>query len=480
MSVVEGASGPRKPSKNNSEDEEMLDISINARSQSPKSFCDEALKFSSKQEFANKESNNRQQKNEMEEKFIFEYTDNAPYQVYIESTDKNVGQLKDMALGKLFIRNKIEGIIKIEKRGKNRVSVLFKTYIMANNFLQSSFDKENNFKSFIPKHLIFSKGIIRQVDKEISEETILRDLCTDNNRKVVEVKRIKRKIVNEEDINQSSYIDTASVIITFRGKNLPKYAYLYYNARPVDIYIPPVIQCFKCCRYGHTKTQCRSDFRCPACSENHDINTCKYKNSPICAFCKEKHFSNEQGTPLSKRICPEFSKQKKIKSLMASYNYTYFEASSLCQGSSHTSNIPIKLNDDSVYPLLNKNDIISYDQPIMRMSCNSTQNNKNNFTYSKAVSPAKRPLTSKSNFHNNLLNSPNGRSSEEPSKRPCFNYPPTKSPETGIADLITSLKSVYESNPRNISNILKAIFPTQLHNNFLWLDNIHKEKALIH
>lgn len=98
---------------------------------------------------------------------------------------------------------------------------------------------------------------------------------------------------------------------------------MYYNALKVDLYIFPTVQCYNCCRFGHTRAQCRSKPHCFKCGEDHTADTCnvdEYEAS--CFLCGGSHFATSKS-------CPEFSRQKNIKVSMAQNAISYLEAAKL-------------------------------------------------------------------------------------------------------------------------------------------------------
>jgi hypothetical protein len=47
-----------------------------------------------------------------------------------------------------------------------------------------------------------------------------------------------------------------------------------------------LVQCFKCCSYGHIAKNCRAKSRCGHCSEPHETRDCGQKTQKSCAACK--------------------------------------------------------------------------------------------------------------------------------------------------------------------------------------------------
>lgn len=77
----------------------------------------------------------------------------------------------------------------------------------------------------------------------------------------------------------------------------------------VKSYIFPVVQCFKCLRYGHTKNQCSGKERCKRCGKDH-VDDGNYSSELKCANCGTEH------TATSKE-CESYLKQKYIRRLNA-------------------------------------------------------------------------------------------------------------------------------------------------------------------
>ena len=49
-----------------------------------------------------------------------------------------------------------------------------------------------------------------------------------------------------------------------------------------------LVQCFKCCDYGHIAKHCRIEARCGHCSGSYKTRACDRKDVALCANCKIK------------------------------------------------------------------------------------------------------------------------------------------------------------------------------------------------
>ncbi|XP_030750912.1 uncharacterized protein LOC115878528 [Sitophilus oryzae] len=201
--------------------------------------------------------------------FKYTYKDSGPYLVIVETSkeDEEVTQnlgnlLHPMCLERWLKEFGIIGVNKVSRKGKNRVGIEFSSWNAANELFSSKLLKERNPEAYIPPSLVSCKGVARGVYKNIEMEEIVSERRTGP--KIIEARRLQRKIIVD---GTAKYIDTESVIITLEGKIIPRSIKIEYCEVRVDVYVSPVIMCFNCMRYGHSKTQCRSKQRCSKCAE---------------------------------------------------------------------------------------------------------------------------------------------------------------------------------------------------------------------
>uniref|UniRef100_A0A8D9BRC1 Uncharacterized protein n=1 Tax=Cacopsylla melanoneura TaxID=428564 RepID=A0A8D9BRC1_9HEMI len=261
---------------------------------------------------------------------LFEPTDEGPFIVFVENSSNEVGggieRMHPMALGNLFkklhpeIQDKLE---RTYKNGKNRIKFIMKDRNSANTLALSPKMKENNLLCYIPRFLVTKQAVIRGVLKDLSETEILNDCEVPfhqrNKIKVIAVRRFNRKVNNE-------YVPTETIQLTFRTQELPEYVTLHYYRCKVEPFIPKVLQCQKCLRYGHSIRYCKSvKSRCNMCGEEaHETQDCNKSPPPTCVHCKGEHKSFTDNSKTSE--CPEYKKQVEIKKVMVLENKTFLEA----------------------------------------------------------------------------------------------------------------------------------------------------------
>lgn len=254
-------------------------------------------------------------------------SDTGPYFVYVEHRENNIGRLFPVRVGHYLFTNHLfkNHIEDIKSIGINRVKIIVKSAKVANELVNNEILTSKNLISYIPKVYTHKKGIIRMVDTFLDEDFILSNIESDI--EVTEAKRMTRKMSDNE--GHTKIIKRQIVILTFLGSSLPKSVKLNLCNFPVDPYIYPVVQCYKCLRYGHTEKLCRSDVRCCYCSEEHPKEQCQRKDTPQCVFCKTEDHSSVA------KNCPEYIKQRSIKQTMATQNLSFREAESIVNNPSY-------------------------------------------------------------------------------------------------------------------------------------------------
>ncbi|GBN88413.1 hypothetical protein AVEN_170571-1 [Araneus ventricosus] len=117
-----------------------------------------------------------------------------------------------------------------------------------------------------PKSLQSSKGVIScgELLNE-SEEKITEELKSQG---VIHVRRITIR-------RDGQLLITKHLILTFDSYKLPENIKAGYMSLSVKTYIPNPLRCFKCQRFGHSKTSCRGTLTCARCAEvGHESSDC--------------------------------------------------------------------------------------------------------------------------------------------------------------------------------------------------------------
>ena len=114
--------------------------------------------------------------------------------------------------------------------------------------------------------------------------------------------------------------DTHTYILTFSTPDLPTSIKVGFQLVKVDVYVPSPLRCYRCQRYGHHESNCRSTPVCPKCvfeGEDHDQKTCS--KPPLCVSCKSSH-------PTYSKECSVWKDEKEILSIKFKDNVTFLEA----------------------------------------------------------------------------------------------------------------------------------------------------------
>lgn len=259
---------------------------------------------------------------------IYGPSDRGPFTVHVQRTESSPtsgSTLHPVTFGRfIFSRfREFDGIVdgSIKSIGRNRITLNFHSSADANKFLQSPSLPNSNFKAFVPSFNITRLGVVRGIPVDMSPEDIIKEVNVPVDcGPIIKARRLNFKTIVEGSI---TWKPSQTVVLTFDGQVLPNRVFLYYNSFSVVHYDLPTIQCYNCCRYGHTKSICRSNPTCYKCSLNHTGESCSVdQDKAKCILCEGNHFANN-------KCCPEMDRQKKIKFTMSRECLSYPEASKL-------------------------------------------------------------------------------------------------------------------------------------------------------
>jgi hypothetical protein len=257
---------------------------------------------------------------------LYDKTDVSPYIIHVQKlqTAPNDGtSMHPITFGKFLKRNLFQNVINgsLKKIGRNKISISFSNHNDANNFINHKSLESNSLRAFIPSFNITRLGLVRGVPSEWSLDEIKENITVPVG--CGEVLKVRR-------LNYKSFVDgspvwkpSQTIVVTFDGQILPKRVFCCFNALNVDLYIYPTIQCYNCCRFGHTKIQCRSKPRCYKCGLDHSADSCNIlEDGASCCLCSGFHYAINKS-------CSEYVRQTRIKSYMAQNCVSYAEASKL-------------------------------------------------------------------------------------------------------------------------------------------------------
>ena len=248
---------------------------------------------------------------------INKYTrlDTGPYKIIVTKDNINMIHLaKALKINKMNANN-------MEKISKNMARMEFKTYIEANDCVQSeAINLFDGYKMFIPYNFNKTIGVIKNVPIEITDEEILENINSD-----IPIEKIERMTKWNPTTETASNMEL--VKITFKGNNLPNNVVLYDNIlAKVSYYIPNPLLCKGCLNYGHTAKKCNSKgtIRCHTCAKIKDEDhLCDLR--PNCKHCGEGHRTNN-------RDCRERIRQKQITEYMTINKTNYRETKETLYG----------------------------------------------------------------------------------------------------------------------------------------------------
>ncbi|XP_055941990.1 uncharacterized protein LOC129972035 [Argiope bruennichi] len=164
-----------------------------------------------------------------------------------------------------------------------------------------------------------SKGVISCGEMFNDEkEEILKELKSQGGS---HVRRIS--IRRNGELHKKKYL-----ILTYGFPKLPEYIKAGYMRLPVRPYIPSPLRCFKCQRFGHSKTSCRGTLTCARCADvGHDSSQCNSVEK--CVNCKGAHTSYS-------RNCPTWLLEKEVISTKIKNQISFTEARKLVKSQSPT------------------------------------------------------------------------------------------------------------------------------------------------
>lgn len=156
------------------------------------------------------------------------------------------------------------------------------------NALVNNEELKKLYNVYIPSSYLYKYAILKDVDLDFTDDEILNNIDA-RNFNVVGVLRLNRRVANEDGGNK--YTPCTTIKLMFEGQNIPAYIYLFHVRGDIEPYMQPVIQCYKCLRFGHTNTKCQSEAKCRLCSlaiSSSETHTCP-NPTLSCFHCHGNH-----------------------------------------------------------------------------------------------------------------------------------------------------------------------------------------------
>lgn len=202
-------------------------------------FEEEIMSIDNNNDKLNQKSENKKEKSSFLTIF---YKSNSigPFSVIIEGIEKGhqIGRYNHLKIAQDIFNSNLKDIIDVKVKGKNKLAVNFLSAQVANNFVkENQLNKEKEvYKIYIPRNQVTRKGIARDVNPIFSEIDLM-SMC-ETNYKILEVKRLSRKI-NKED-GSVDYVSSGTVLFTFEGIILPREIKFCYLVIPIIPYVARV------------------------------------------------------------------------------------------------------------------------------------------------------------------------------------------------------------------------------------------------
>jgi hypothetical protein len=392
----------------------------------------------------------------------YTHVDKGPFVVHIcrKEPDPSAGlTLQALRLAQLLHKNKVQGVVEgsIKSMGRNKVSVSFKSAQVANDFCQSDLLNRNKLVADIPKYLLSRTGVVQDIPTDWTLEEVVEGIeypVGFSHVQIIKARRMSRKIRREGQ--PPEWVPSKTVVLTFHSQILPEKIYLFNMAMPVKVYELPTIQCRSCCKFGHISAKCRSKPCCYSCAQPHTGDTCQVSDDKIsCVLCTGPHKATDPK-------CPEHSRQKSIKIVMADENIGYLEASQRFR-SVRTTYAEMSQKLFAPVPRVTEAPTI-YSSPIPNYTEEPTTSSQ--ISYKKTVYKEQKPhhLLSKSydvRAHKQIINEPKSclPNGSALANNPMINTPNDTFMEHLVALVVNFVHKYSEALPNNVITQLQTIIP---------------------
>lgn len=246
-----------------------------------------------------------------------------PFLTITEHNDRNKS-LHPMNVAKLLHEENIPGIKEVTYKGKNKIGINFDIPANANKFALSNNLGAKGYRTFIPQRMLYSRGIIRHIGDQITEEDFISYGYGVRGSKKIKIVDATRFNFKKTENGTEKMVPGSTFMLLFAGSLVPQEVILFNTKKVVTPYVNPVIMCHKCLKFGHHQISCRNKERCLHCGDEHTKEECPRKDNTIkiCFNCKGNHVATS-------KECGELGRQKKINKAIADYNISFQEATKL-------------------------------------------------------------------------------------------------------------------------------------------------------
>jgi len=278
-------------------------------------------------------------------KLYYDKRDKGPFLIFIRklADKKTSSALSVIKISRLLYKANIR-YKEIIPHSWNTWRVTCDSRDEANAAIKNRFLDELGLICFIPRYMVYRKGVIKQVDLDIPLIE-LRDIIKLENPaiRINNLFRLKRK-----DFETKKWVDSESICLEFRGQELPPSVSVWKCRLRITPYIPPVRRCYNCGKFGHLSKGCSvKEAVCLNCGVNHAMKEDKScDSSPKCINCSEDHHT------LNGK-CLALKNQQEVNRIMAVDNVSYLEAKRSFEQIQGTSG-SLALKDLSNFPRLKR------------------------------------------------------------------------------------------------------------------------------
>lgn len=241
----------------------------------------------------------------------------SEFAVFLESLSpqEQLGNKDPISVQKLISKN-IKGQYEMSRASAQKLKIVFKQATDANDLLSNVLALEKiGIKAFIPSAFVEKVGVIQHVSTELSNEELFRKLSGEN--EIVAVRRFMKKVDGEME-------PLKTVTVTFVTDVLPQCVYLDHWRMPVNTYVPPVMQCYRCMKFNHTAKVCKNQQVCSVCSGDHQYKDCTNEDNIKCSNCGGAHLAISKMCPVKmQRIAKQKQNIQSYANVIRDYSKSF-------------------------------------------------------------------------------------------------------------------------------------------------------------